>query len=241
MNDFLRFIEHEPVHRKYHFGLLTFSLIYAFSESFILPISHDEVVHGKRSLLDKMPGDEWQKFANLRLALGFMWAHPGKQLLFMGSEIGQWREWTESSSLDWHLLERPLHRGVQHWVRDLNTFYRGEAALWRRDSTYLGFEWIDFHDVENSIISFRRIGDAPQDEVVIICNFTPVPRHAYRIGVPLPGTYREVLNSDAEIYGGGNVGNAGAVEAEAFECHNHPWSVSVVLPPLAILVLKRDA
>ncbi len=241
MNDFLRFVEHEAVHRKFHFGLLTFSLIYAFSERFILPISHDEVVHGKRSLLDKMPGDEWQKFANMRLTLGFMWTHPGKQLLFMGSEFGQWREWTESSSLDWHLLERPLHRGAQRWVRDLNQFYRAEAALWRRDSTWQGFEWIDFHDVENSIVAFRRIGDQAGDEVVVICNFTPVPRHDYRIGVPYPGRYREVLNSDAEIYGGSNLGNAGAAETQELESHNHPCSISVLLPPLSILVLKREA
>ncbi|MDR0788016.1 MAG: 1,4-alpha-glucan branching protein GlgB [Gemmatimonadota bacterium] len=238
MNDFLRFIEEEPVHRKYHLGLLTFSLIYAFSETFILPISHDEVVHGKRSLLDKMPGDEWRKFANLRLSLGFMWTHPGKQLLFMGSEFGQWSEWSEAGPLDWWLLEKPGHAGVQRWVRDLNHVYRGEEALWRRDTTHEGFEWIDFHDVENSVISFRRKGEKPGDEVIVICNFTPVPRFDYRLGVPFTGRYREILNSDSEIYGGSNLGNQGAVEAEEIGSHGHPWSISLVLPPLATVVLK---
>jgi 1,4-alpha-glucan branching enzyme len=240
MNDFLRFIEHQPIYRKYHFSLLTFSLMYAFSETFILPISHDEVVHGKRSLLDKMPGDEWQKFANLRLALGFMWAHPGKQLLFMGSELGQWREWTEASPLDWDLLERPLNLGAQHWVRDLNRLYREEPALWQRDVTYEGFSWIDFHDVENSVVAFRRIGDGAGDELVIVGNFTPVPRESYRIGVPAPGRYREVLNSDSVLYGGSNLGNAGAVETEEVQSHNHPHSFSLLLPPLAVLILKRE-
>jgi len=240
MNDFLRFMEHEAVHRKFHFGLLTFSLMYAFSENFVLPISHDEVVHGKRSLLDKMPGDEWQKFANVRLALGFMWTHPGKQLLFMGSEIGQWQEWRESQSLDWHLLDRPLHAGLQQWVRDLNALYRKEKSLWSRDTSYEGFQWIDFHDVENSVTIFRRIGDDPGDELLIACNFTPVPRQDYRVGVPYAGRYREVLNSDSEVYGGSNVGNAGAVEADEIASHHHPHSVSLWLPPLGILVMKRD-
>jgi 1,4-alpha-glucan branching enzyme len=240
MNDFLRFIEHEPVYRKYHLGLLTFSLMYAFSERFVLPISHDEVVHGKRSMLDKMPGDEWQKFANLRLALGFMWTHPGKQLLFMGSEIGQWREWSEDRPLDWELLERPLHHGLQRWVRDLNHAYRHEPALWQRDTSYLGFEWIDFHDVENSVVIFRRIADDPREDLVVLCNFTPVPRPGYRVGVPNGGRYRELLNSDAEIYGGGNLGNGGMVEAEEVASHTHPCSLSLLLPPLAVLVLKRE-
>ncbi|MQA88633.1 MAG: 1,4-alpha-glucan branching protein GlgB [Gemmatimonas sp.] len=239
MNDFLRFIEHEPIYRKYHFGLLTFSLMYAFSEYFILPISHDEVVHGKRSLLDKMPGDEWQKFANLRLALGFMWSHPGKQLLFMGTELGQWREWHEGSPLDWWLLERPLHQGAQRWIRDLNNVYRREPALWEQDVTYEGFQWIDFHDVENSVIIFRRIAK-DGDNLVILCNFTPVPRPGYQVGVPKGGRYREVLNSDAEIYGGSNLGNAGWVETEPLGSHSHPQSLRLLLPPLAVLVLKHD-
>ena len=241
MNDFLRFVEHEPVYRKYHFGLLTFSLMYSFSERFVLPISHDEVVHGKRSMLDKMPGDAWQKFANLRLSLGFMWAHPGKQLLFMGSEIGQWQEWSEARPLDWYLLEWPTHRGLQRWVRDLNQLCLAEPAFWQRDETYEGFEWIDFHDVENSVLAFTRKGFAADSEVVVICNFTPVPRERYRIGVRLEGMYRELLNSDAEVYGGSNVGNSGAVEAEPVESHGRPRSLLLTLPPLGILILKREA
>lgn len=240
MNDFLRFMQEDPVHRKYHFNLVTFSLMYAFTEHFVLPLSHDEVVHGKRSLIDKMPGDAWQKAANLRLALGFMWGHPGKKLLFMGGEFGQWREWSESRSLDWHLLEHPLHAGVQRWLRDLNALYRQEPALWQRDFTYEGFEWVDFHDVENSVVSFLRRGDAPDDELLFVCNFTPVPRHDYRVGVPRPGWYRELLNSDAEIYGGSNVGNAGGAGAEPVEAQHRPYSLCLVLPPLGMLVLKRE-
>jgi 1,4-alpha-glucan branching enzyme len=241
MNDFLRFIEHDPIYRKHHFGLLTFSLMYAFSEAFILPLSHDEVVHGKRSLADKMPGDAWQKFANLRLALGFMWGHPGKQLLFMGGEIGQWREWTETTSLDWHLLEEPLHAGLQRWVRDLNALYRQEGALWQRDDSYEGFEWIDFHDVENTVLSFVRKGARESDELIFVCNFTPVPRHEYTIGVRSAAVYREVLNSDAEYYGGSNVGNLGGVEAQPGEMHGRPYSLRLTLPPLGVLVLKRES
>jgi 1,4-alpha-glucan branching enzyme len=240
MNDFLRFVEHDPIYRKYNFGLLTFSLMYAFSERFILPISHDEVVHGKRSLLDKMPGDVWRRFADLRLALGFMWGHPGKQLLFMGCEIGQWREWQENGPLDWYLLDDPMHRGLQRWVEDLNRVYRGHPALWERDDTYEGFEWIDFHDVENSVLAFLRRGANPEEEVIFVCNFTPVPRHDYRIGVSRPGVYREVLNSDAECYGGSNVGNGGGVEAESGEVHGRPCSICLTLPPLGVLILKRD-
>jgi 1,4-alpha-glucan branching enzyme len=239
MNDFLRFIEQDSVYRKYHFGLLTFSLVYAFSERFVLPLSHDEVVHGKRSLLDKMPGDEWQKFANMRLALGYMWTHPGKQLLFMGGELGQWQEWRESSPLDWYLLDRPLHAGLQQFVRDLNRVYRSVPALWERDSTYEGFEWIDFHDVENTILSFVRRGANPGEEVVVVCNFTPVPRHDYRIGVARPGWYRELINSDAGFYGGSNLGNDGGVEAEAVPDHGRPYSLCLRLPPLGILILQR--
>jgi 1,4-alpha-glucan branching enzyme len=241
MNDFLRFVEQDPVHRKYHFGLLTFSLVYAFTEQFVLPISHDEVVHGKRSLLDKMPGDAWQKFANLRLALGFMWGHPGKQLLFMGSELGQWREWSEAGPLDWNLLEWPMHRGVQTWTRDLNALYRRESALHQLDFTYEGFEWIDFHDVENTVLSFLRRGKDDSSEILFVFNFTPVPRLEYRVGVPGPGFYRELLNSDAEVYGGSNVGNNGGVSAEPIEVQQRPYSLCLTLPPLGALVLKREA
>jgi 1,4-alpha-glucan branching enzyme len=240
MNDFLRFVEQDPVFRKYHFSLITFSLMYAFSERFVLPISHDEVVHGKHSLLNKMPGDEWQKFANLRLALGFMWAHPGKQLLFMGSEIGQWREWSEARPLDWELLSGPLHRGAQQWVRDLNHAYRANPALWRLDPTHEGFEWIDFHDVENTVLAFRRRSGETGDEVVVACNFTPVPREGYRFGVPLGGYYRELLNSDAECYGGGNVGNSGGLHTEDVPSHGHPHSLCLRIPPLGIVFLKRE-
>ncbi|HET7322638.1 MAG TPA: 1,4-alpha-glucan branching enzyme, partial [Longimicrobiaceae bacterium] len=240
MNDFLRFIENDPVHRKFHFGLLTFSLMYAFSERFILPLSHDEVVHGKRSLLEKMPGDAWQKFANLRLSLGYMWGHPGKQLLFMGAELGEWHEWSEAHPLEWHLLEQPLHRGLQRWVHDLNAVYRWEPALWQRDATYEGFEWIDFHDAENSVLCFLRHGDDPADDLLVVCNFTPVPRHDYRVGVPRPGFYREVLNSDADCYGGSNLGNEGGVKSEPTSAHGRPHSLSLTLPPLGALLLKRD-
>jgi 1,4-alpha-glucan branching enzyme len=240
MNDFLRFIEEDPVHRKYHFGLLTFSLMYAFTEHFVLPISHDEVVHGKRSFLDKMPGDAWQKFANARLALGFMWGHPGKQLLFMGSEIGQWREWNEARGLDWEVLDYPLHSGLRHWMRDLNALYHSEPALWQRDFTHEGFEWIDFHDVENSVLSFIRRGADETDEVICVFNFTPVPRPDYRVGVPRPGFYRELLNSDSEIYGGSNQGNAGGVHAQAGEVQQRPFSLCLTLPPLGMLVLKHQ-
>jgi 1,4-alpha-glucan branching enzyme len=241
MNDFLRFMEQDPVHRKYEFSLITFSLMYAFSERFVLPLSHDEVVHGKRSLIDKMPGDAWQKAANLRLALGLMWGHPGKQLLFMGGEIGQWREWSESRSLDWSLMDYPLHRGMQQWVRDLNHVYRAEPALWERDFTPDGFEWIDFHDVENSVVSFIRRGETPGDEVIFVCNFTPIPRSDYRVGVPRPGVYRELLNSDAEVYGGSNLGNFGGVASEPIEVQRRADSLRLTLPPLGVLVLKREA
>jgi 1,4-alpha-glucan branching enzyme len=240
MNDFLRFMERDPVYRKYDFNLITFSLMYAFTERFVLPLSHDEVVHGKRSLIDKMPGDAWQKAANLRLALGLMWGHPGKQLLFMGGEIGQWREWSESRSLDWNLLDYPLHSGVQHWVRDLNRVYRGEPALWERDFTHTGFEWIDFHDVENTVVSFLRRGENPDEELVFVFNFTPVTRIGYRVGVPRAGWYREVLNSDAAVYGGSNVGNGGGLDAEAVEAQRRSYSLCLTLPPLGVLVLKRE-
>ncbi len=240
MNDFLRFIEEDPVHRKYNFGLVTFSLMYAFTERFVLPFSHDEVVHLKGSLLRKMPGDDWRRFANLRLTLGFMWAHPGKQLLFMGGELGEWREWSESRPLDWGLLERPQHEGLRRWVRDLNRVYRGESAFWSRDTIHEGFDWIDFHDVENSVVSFLRRGEEPEEELLFVCNFTPIPRVDYRIGAPAAGTYRELLNSDAECYGGSSVGNGGGVESERVPSHGRPFSLRLQIPPLGVLVLKRQ-
>jgi 1,4-alpha-glucan branching enzyme len=240
MNDFLRFMELDPVYRQYNFNLVTFSLMYAFSEHFVLPLSHDEVVHMKGSLLEKMPGDAWQKRANLRLALGYMWGHPGKKLLFMGGEIGQWREWSEGRSLDWHLLEDPAHRGVQHFVRDLGQLYRRESAFWEVDVSSAGFEWIDFHDVGNTVVSFLRRSRETGEELVFLCNFTPVPRHGYRAGLPRGGWYRELLNSDAEVYGGSNLGNGGGVYAEPVPEHGRPYSAPLTLPPLAIVVLKHE-
>ncbi|HEX2188642.1 MAG TPA: 1,4-alpha-glucan branching protein GlgB [Longimicrobiaceae bacterium] len=240
MNDFLRFLHEDPVYRQYHSSLVTFSLMYAFSERFVLPLSHDEVVHGKGSLASKMPGDAWQKLANLRLALGYMWAHPGKQLFFMGGELGQWREWSEGRALDWELLEHPMHRGVQRFVRDLNHLYRRERAFWEVDFSSQGFEWIDFHDVQNSVVSFLRRGRAPGEELVFVCNFTPVPRQAYRVGLPRPGRWVEVLNSDAEAYGGSNLGNGGGVETEPVPEHGREQSARMTLPPLAVLVLKHE-
>ncbi|HEU0078836.1 MAG TPA: 1,4-alpha-glucan branching protein GlgB, partial [Longimicrobiaceae bacterium] len=240
MNDFLRFAQEDPVYRQFHFNLVTFSLMYAFSERFVLPLSHDEVVHGKGSLANKMPGDAWQKLANLRLALGYMWAHPGKKLLFMGGELGQWREWSEGRALDWELLDDRLHAGVQRFVRDLNALYGREPAFWEMDFAHEGFEWIDFHDVRNSVVSFVRRGREPGEELVFVCNFTPVPRMGYRVGLPRPGRYAEVLNSDAEAYGGSNLGNAGAVESEPVPEHGRAQSAPMVLPPLGLLVLKRE-
>jgi 1,4-alpha-glucan branching enzyme len=239
MNDFLRFMEEDPVYRKFHLNLITFSLMYAFSERFILPLSHDEVVHGKRSLAGKMPGDAWQQLANLRLALGFMWGHPGKKLLFMGGELGQWREWHEGRELDWELLDHPMHAGVQRWVRDLNAVYRHFPAFWETDFASAGFEWIDFHDVENCVVSFVRRGRAQEEELVFVCNFTPVPRDSYRIGVSHPGEYRTLLNSDRTVYGGSGQDNPERVGSEPVEQHGRPQSICLTVPPLAVLVLER--
>lgn len=240
MNDTLEYFSKEPVHRKYHHSNLTFSLLYAFSENFILPLSHDEVVHGKRSLLDKMPGDMWQKFANLRALYAFMYGHPGKKLLFMGGEFGQWKEWNFDESLEWHLLEYEPHKGLQRFVKDLNRLYLREPSLYEVDFDYRGFEWIDFHDVEGSIISFLRRAKDPGDFTVFACNFTPVPRVGYRIGVPEPGFYREILNSDSAFYWGSNMGNAGGVQAEAIPFQMRPYSLKITLPPLSVVVFKRE-
>ncbi len=239
MNDTLEYFSKDPIYRKYHHRNLTFSMLYAFSENFVLPLSHDEVVHGKRSLLDKMPGDAWQKFANLRLLLAFQYAMPGKKLLFMGSEWGQGAEWNCYGSLDWHLLGIHYHRGIQDLVRDLNRLYVSEPALHQIDFDWRGFEWVDFHDWENSIISFLRKGERPEDQILAVFNFTPVPRLGYRLGVPQPGFYREILNSDSAHYEGSDLGNSGGVHAEAIGSHGRPWSVSLNLPPLGALFLKR--
>jgi len=241
MHDTLTYFSKDPIFRKYHHDQLTFSIWYAFSENFVLPLSHDEVVHGKGSLLAKLPGDDWQKFANLRALLGYMYGHPGKKLLFMGNEFGPWREWNHDESLDWHLLADARHRGLQQWVRDLNALYRREPALHEGDCDPAGFEWVDFHDWEQSVISFLRKALSSDDVVLVVCNFTPVPRFDYRVGVPRPGYWRELLNSDASVYGGAGYGNLGGVEAVPIPFHGRPYSVSLTLPPLGVLFLKGPA
>jgi 1,4-alpha-glucan branching enzyme len=238
MNDTIHYMRHEPVHRKYHHDELTFSLIYAFTENFTLPLSHDEVVHGKGSLLDQVPGDLWQKFSNLRLLYGYMWTHPGKKLLFMGSEFGQWNQWNYNESLQWHLLEWESHQGLQKYVADLNRLYRRERALHEVDFEPGGFEWIDCHNYEDSILSYIRRARDPQDFLVVTCNFTPVPRSGYRIGVPEYCWYEEISNSDSKYYAGSNLGNGQGVMAEAYPSHGRPYSIKLQLPPLAVTVLK---
>ena len=239
MNDTLAYIEKDPLHRTQHHKKITFSTLYAFSENFILPFSHDEVVHMKGSMLDKMPGDEWQKFANLRTLYGYLFTYPGKKLLFMGSEFGQGREWTHDESLDWHLLDNPRHAGLRRWVQDLNRLYRYEGALFESDSDSRGFEWIDGNDRQRSVISFLRRGVSPNDELVVVCNFTPVPREGYRIGVPREGYWQELLNSDATCYGGSGVGNLGGLKAETEPTHGRSHSLNLTLPPLGCLIFKR--
>jgi 1,4-alpha-glucan branching enzyme len=241
MHDTLRYMALDPVHRKYHHNELTFRMLYAFSENFVLPLSHDEVVHGKGSLIGKMPGDDWQKFANLRLLLGYMYTQPGKKLLFMGGEFGQWREWSHDESLDWHLLAHGPHQGLQRWVRDLNTWYRGEPALHELDCDAAGFAWIDCSDWEQSILCYQRRSRSTPEVLVIACNFTPVPRHNYRVGVPSGGYWQEVLNSDAQLYGGSGQGNMGGAEATPVSWHGHRHSINVTLPPLAIVAFKGSA
>jgi 1,4-alpha-glucan branching enzyme len=238
MNDILMYAHEDPVHRRWHHHHVTFSLLYAFTENFILPFSHDEVVHGKGSMIDKMPGDAWQKAANLRAFYGFQYGHPGKKLLFMGSEFGQWREWNHDRSLDWHLIDQPLHAGLQAWVRDLNALYAREPSLYEVDVAPAGFQWIDCNDVENSVISFVRRAKDPEDFTVVVLNFTPVPRERYRVGVPRPGVYGELLNSDSAIYGGSNVGNGGVLESEPSPAHGWDESLRLTLPPLSCLILK---
>jgi 1,4-alpha-glucan branching enzyme len=239
MHDTLSYFALNPVHRKYHHDKPTFRMLYAWHENYLLPLSHDEVVHGKGSLLRKMPGDDWQKFANLRLLFGWMFAQPGKKLLFMGGEFGQWHEWNHDTSLDWHLTDFPPHQGVQRWVRDLNTFYRGEPAMHQLDCQQAGFEWIDCCDHEASVISLMRKGRKPGDEVVIVCNFTPVPRHNYRVGVPRGGRWDEVLNSDAPLYGGSGQGNMGGVTAAPLPSHGRDYLLNITLPPLGMAAFRR--
>jgi 1,4-alpha-glucan branching enzyme len=237
MHDTLRYMSREPIHRRYHHNDMTFGLVYAFSERFILPLSHDEVVHGKGSLLNKMPGDRWQKFANLRAYFGFMFAHPGKKLLFMGSELAQPSEWSHQRALDWHLLDDPAHAGIQRLVRALNHLYADTPALHRRDASPDGFRWIIGDDAENSVFAFLRLGGTDDPPVLAVSNFTPVMRHGYRIGVPAAGRWREALNTDAAVFGGSNVGNQGGAATEAVPSHGHAQSLSLTLPPLATLFL----
>jgi len=241
MHDMLDYTAHDPIHRKWHHNRITFSMMYAYSERFVLPFSHDEVVHGKRSLVDKMPGDVWQRHATLRALYGYMFVHPGKKLLFMGDEIGQWREWNHDWQLDWPLLGDARHAGLQRWVRDLNTVYAAEPALWMQDDEPRGFQWIDCHDHEHSIVSLVRRATDEADTIVALVNFTPVPRHRYRIGVPAAGAYREVLNSDAEAYGGSNLGNMGEVGTEAIPAHGFEQSLALTVPPLGFLMLQASA
>jgi len=240
MHDMLSYMSQEPIHRKFHHQELTFRMLYAFGENFMLPLSHDEVVHGKGSLIAKMPGDDWQKFANLRLLYGYMYAQPGKKLLFMGGEFGQWREWDHERSLDWHLLDNPMHSGLRLWVGDLNRVLRDEKALHELDFEPGGFSWIDCTDADQSVVSLIRRGRLASDVVVGVFNFTPVPRHNYQIGVPQAGWWRELLNGDAPVYGGSGQGNLGGVEAVPVSMHGHRHSLTLTLPPLAALFLKPD-
>ena len=239
MHDTLEYFRKDPIHRKFHHSELTFSGLYMFTENFALSLSHDEVVHGKSSLLGKMPGDDWQKFANLRLLFGYMYAHPGKKLLFMGGEFGQRTEWSHEQSLDWHLLQYGPHQGIQKLLQDLNRLYQNEIALCINDCESSGFEWIDCNDYQHSVLSFLRKGRLEDDSIVIICNFTPTPRHNYRIGVPLGESWREILNSDAKEYGGSGVGNGGYLQTSKTPCHGRPYSLSLTLPPLGIIFLKH--
>ncbi len=240
MHDTLGYMCKDPIHRKYHHNDMIFGLHYAFNENFILPLSHDEVVHGKGTLLTRMPGDEWQKFANLRAYYGFMWAHPGKKLLFMGGEVGQLQEWNFDAGLEWDALKAASHQGLQRLVRDLNKLYKNEPALYENDFEASGFEWLDASDTENNVLSFTRKAKSNDEFLVVVSNFTPVPRHGYQIGVPHDGLYCEVFNSDSKHYWGSNVGNKGRQTADSSPMHGHPQSLSLTLPPLATIILKLD-
>jgi 1,4-alpha-glucan branching enzyme len=241
MHDILTYMSKDPVFRRWEHTHLTFSMLYAYNENFILPFSHDEVVHGKGSMIGKMPGDDWQRAANLRALYGYMYAHPGKKLLFMGNEIAQWREWNHDEGLPWGSVDEPPHVGVRQLVRDLNRLYQDEPALHQVDYDPAGFEWIDCTDNENSVISFIRRARNADDAVVVVLNFTPLVREVYRLGVPAPGRYREIINTNAAVYGGTNVGNGGVLETTPDPSHGHPQSISLTLPPLSALILKRDS
>jgi 1,4-alpha-glucan branching enzyme len=239
MHDMLRYFSTDPIYRKHHHNDITFSMLYAFTENFLLPISHDEVVHGKRSLINKMPGDEWRQFANVRAFLAYMWAHPGKKLLFMGQEIGQREEWNHDAGLRWDLLEFDRHRQLQALARELNRLYRAFPAFYEVDFHYEGFEWVDFRDVEASVISFIRRAAQPSDFLLFCCNFTPVPRFGYEIGAPEEGFYEEILNTDARMFGGSNLGNRGLLSTRAVPKHGRPYSLALTLPPLAVLAFRK--
>jgi 1,4-alpha-glucan branching enzyme len=240
MHDTLAYFSQDPIHRQYLQGTLTFRMLYGYTENFVLPLSHDEVVHGKGSLIGKMPGDEWQKFANLRLLYGYMFAQPGKKLLFMGDEFGQVREWTHESSLEWHVLQYPVHSGVMAWVEQLNRTYKAEPGLHVFDADPAGFEWVDCNDTNSSVLSFLRKGKSPKDTILAVFNFTPVPRQPYRIGVPSGGFWREILNSDGKDYGGSGWGNMGGKQAEEQTVHGRPYSLTLTLPPLSAIFLKAE-
>jgi 1,4-alpha-glucan branching enzyme len=240
MHDVLDYMSNDPIFRSYQHNKITFSLVYAFSENFVLPFSHDEVVYGKGSMLRKMPGDEWQKFANLRLLYGFMFGHPGKKLLFMGDEFGQWSEWNHEVSLDWHLLQSPLHAGLRHWVGDLNALYRSDPSL-QLDTDAAGFEWVDCNDAQRSVLSFLRRGRNAGEQLLFVCNFTPVVRQNYRVGVPVSGLWKESLNSDATMYGGSGQGNFGGLPAMPLPIHGRPFSLNMTLPPLGVVVFHPES
>jgi len=240
MHDTLHYIGHDPVHRKFHHNELTFRMLYAFHENFVLPLSHDEVVHGKGSLIGRMPGDLWQKFANLRLLYGYMYSQPGKKLLFMGGEFAQWREWSHEESLDWHLLDFESHQHIQRWLSDLNRTYRAERALYELDCDPAGFEWIDGSDSEQSMMSFLRKSAGSDELVLVVCNFTPIPRYNYRVGAPRGGLWKEILNSDAKDYGGSDFGNLGWTEAQSVPMHGRAVSLNLIVPPLGVVFLKSS-
>jgi 1,4-alpha-glucan branching enzyme len=240
MHDTLRYFHEDPIHRKYHHGELTFSLIYAFHENFVLPLSHDEVVHGKGSLIGKMPGDTWRQFANLRLLYGYMWSHPGKKLVFMGGEFGQRREWQHEGALEWWVLQYPEHGGLMRWVADLNHLYANEPALYELDFDPQGFEWLDNCDSQFSTLAFLRKSRDGKSTVLVVCNFTPIARENHLLGVPLPGQWREVLNSDATCYNGSGIGNQGGVATYPIPSHGHYHAIRIVLPPLAVVYFKHE-
>jgi len=241
MHDTLGYFQQDPIYRQYHHHELTFSMIYAFTENFILPLSHDEVVHGKGSLLGKMPGDRWQQLANLRALYAYMWAHPGKKLLFMGGELAQESEWNHNVSLDWHLLDRPGHAGMQRLIRDLNAVYRSEPALYEVDFEPAGFRWLDANDVQRNVVALLRVAADGERALACLANLSPVPREQYRVGLPHGGRWREAINTDSELYGGSNVGNLGGVEAEPYPWQGQPYSAELTLPPLGVVWLLPEA